>query len=201
MWEFDPKKAALLVIDMQNDFVREGAVMEVPMARQALPNMRKIVEACRKAGVPVIYTQHVLYDHFEVSPLETTYNPMLKSGGLRDGTPGVEIVEELKPEPGEIVVRKHRYDAFYNTQMETLIRNSRYPHDTDTVIIVGTVTSVCCETTARSAFSRDFKVVFVSDANGGFDEASHNATLNSIRRVFGRVMSTDEVLAHLAKES
>jgi len=199
MWEFDPNKSVLLVIDMQNDFVREGAVMEVPMARQLLPNMKRILDACRDKGVPVIFTQHVLYDHFEVSPLETTYNPRLKKEGLRDGTPGVEIVDELKPRPGEMVVRKHRYDAFHNTQLETLIRNSRYPRETDTVIITGTVTSVCCETAARSAFSRDFKVVFVSDANGGFDEESHNATLNMIRRVFGRVMSTDEVLEHLAK--
>jgi len=194
MWEFNPEKSVLLVIDMQNDFVREGAVMEVPMARELLPNMKKILEACRSKRIPVIYSQHVLYDHFEVSPLETTYNPRLKKEGMRDGSEGVEIVQELAPQPGEMVVRKHRYDAFHNTQLETLIRNSRYPEETDTVIIVGTVTNVCCETTARSAFSRDFKVVFVSDANGGFDEASHNATLTIINKVFGRVMSTDEVL-------
>jgi nicotinamidase-related amidase len=67
----------------------------------------------------------------------------------------------------------------------------------DTVIIIGTVTNVCCESTARSAFVRDFKVAFISDANGGLDKQSHEATLCTISKVFGRVMSTEELLEQL----
>jgi ureidoacrylate peracid hydrolase len=103
----------------------------------------------------------------------------------------------LRPCAGEIVIRKHRYDAFYNTRLESVLRNIRGPGVADTLIIIGTVTSICCESTARSAFMRDFKVVFVSDANGGLDQASHDATLGIIGKVFGRVMSTDEVLARI----
>ena len=199
-WEFDKSKAALLVIDMQNDFVNEGAIMEVPMAREYLPNMKRILQSCRSHNIPVIYTKHVLYDHMEISPLETAYNPKLKEVGMREGTLGVEIVDELTPLPNEFVISKHRYDGFHDTPMETIINNSRGLNGVDTVIIVGTVTNVCCESTARSAFNRDYKVVFVSDANGGLDEKSHQATLTIIEKVFGRVMSTHELINKIEGE-
>lgn len=197
-WRFDASRAALLVIDMQRDFVEEGAIMEVPMARARIPRMLAIVNACRSAGVPVVFTRHVLSDRFDISPLEATYQPRLKTAGMREGTPGAAIIAELEPEAGDSVIVKHRYDAFYNTQLDTILRNVRGPGVVDTLIIVGTVTNICCESTARSAFMRDYKVAFVSDANGGLDEASHNATLDIIGKVFGRVMSTDEVLAEIA---
>lgn len=196
-WEIDPQKAALLIVDMQNDFVGEGAVMEVPMARQFLPNMRRILDHCRGRGIPVVFTRHVLYDHMDISPLEAAYNPLLRTAGMRAGTPGVEVVDELKPLPTETVIDKHRYDAFHNTRLETVLRNARGASTIDTVIVTGTVTNVCCESTARSAFMRDFKVAFISDANGGLDEASHQATLKILGMVFARVMPTDELLASL----
>ncbi|ESZ43051.1 hypothetical protein X732_08380 [Mesorhizobium sp. L2C066B000] len=82
---------------------------------------------------------------------------------------------------------------FHNTQLETVLRNIRGAGRVDTVIIIGTVTSICCESTARSAFMREYKVAFISDANGGLDEASHNATLDIIGKVFGRVMTVAEL--------
>jgi nicotinamidase-related amidase len=196
-WTVRPGRCALLVIDMQNDFVREGGVMEVPLARQCLPNIRLLVAAARSSGIPVIFTQHVLYDTFDVSPLETALQPRLKKEGMRDGSHGAQIVEELRPRPDEFVIRKHRYDAFYNTNLETILRTAWGLNTVDTLIITGTVTSICCESTARSAFMRDFKVVFASDANGGLDEASHAATLKIISRVFGRVASTGEIMQEI----
>ena len=195
-WPFDRDRAALLVIDMQRDFVDEGAVMEVAAARHRIPAMRQVIELCRASGIPIIYTRHVLSDDFEISPLETAYQPRLKSTGMREGSSGVEIVSELAPKPGDIIIDKHRYDAFHDTRLDTVLRNIRGPGKVDTVIITGTVTSICCESTARSAFMRDYKVAFVSDANGGLDDASHNATLDIIGKVFGRVMTSGE----LAKE-
>ena len=196
-WEFKKEKAVLLVIDMQNDFVNEGAVMEVPMARKFLPNMQRLITQCRSNSVPVIFTRHILYDDYDVSPLETAYNPMLKKQGMREGTKGSEIVEELAPIDNETIIKKHRYDAFYNTNLETILRNIKGSSNVDTVIICGTVTNVCCESTARSAFMRDFKVLFVSDANGGLDEMSHEATLTILGKVFARVLDTDQLLAEL----
>lgn len=197
-WVLNREKAALLVIDMQNDFVAEGGVMEVRAAReQALPHIKRLIAACRPLSIPVFYTVHVLRDDFDVSPLETAYNPKLRTAGMRAGTPGIEVYPEIAPEPGDIVIEKHRYDAFHGTNLETLLRNIRGPHVVDTVIITGTVTNICCESTARTAFMRDFKVAFVSDACGGLDDASHQATLNIIGLAFGRVMTTDEVIAEL----
>lgn len=198
-WEFNKNKAVLLVVDMQNDFVNEGAVMEVPMARKYVPNMKRLVEECRANAVPVIYTRHVLYDDYEVSPLETAYNPKLKISGMREGSAGAEVIEELKPLDNEQVIKKHRYDAFHNTNLETIIRNIRGANVADTIIICGTVTNVCCESTARSAFMRDFKVMFVSDANGGLDEASHQATLDILGKVFARIATTDEMVTEINK--
>ncbi|WP_409304783.1 isochorismatase family protein [Peribacillus sp. SCS-155] len=198
-WEFDKNKAVLLVVDMQNDFVNEGAVMEVPMARELLPNMKRLVEHCRENDVPVIFTRHVLYDHVDISPLETAYNPLLKKSGMRNDSYGAEIVEDLRPLAHETVITKHRYDAFYNTALDTVINNIRGMNQVDTIIITGTVTNVCCESTARSAFMRDYKVAFVSDANGGLDQLSHEATLATISKVFGRVFTTEDLLEKISR--
>ncbi|WP_273842059.1 isochorismatase family protein [Rubrobacter calidifluminis] len=196
-WTVRPGSSALLVIDMQNDFVREGGVMEVPLARKCLPNIRRLVDAARDSGIPVVFTRHVLYDAFDVSPLEVALQPRLRKEGMREGSRGAQVVEELQPRPDEFVVSKHRYDAFYNTDLETILRTAWGLNAVDTLIITGTVTNICCESTARSAFMRDFKVVFASDANGGLDEPSHAATLESISRAFGRVASTREILQEI----
>ena len=88
MWQFDVNSSALLVMDMQRDIVEDGRPMEVPMARHRLPQMRELVDGARAANVPIIYTQHVLYDQFNVSPLETSQNTRLLTEGMRDGTDG-----------------------------------------------------------------------------------------------------------------
>ncbi|MFT4470402.1 isochorismatase family protein [Arthrobacter sulfonylureivorans] len=193
MWSIDAARSALLMIDMQNDFVLEGAPMEVPMARKRLPEMVTAVAACRQAGIPVIYTRHVLLDSFDVSPLETTYNQRLQTVGMRRGTNGVEVVEELKPEADDYVLDKHRYDAFHNTPLKSVLATIRGLNTVDTVIIAGTLTEVCCESTARSAYMNDYKVAFLSDATGGRSEAAQNATLDAIGTFFGRVLSTADM--------
>jgi ureidoacrylate peracid hydrolase len=134
-----------------------------------------------------------------VSPLETTYQPKLREVGMRDGTHGVEIVDELKPEPGEVVIRKHRYDAFHNTQLGTVLPALRGPHEVDTLIIMGTLTEVCCESTARSAFMRDYRVAFLADATGALSGAAQEATLRTIGMFFGRVLTSAELFAELGR--
>ena len=197
MWDFNPESSALLVVDMQRDFVEEGRPMEVPMARERLPQMRELIDAARTAGVPLIFTQHVLRDEFEISPLESSIQPHLKTHGMRWGSDGIEIVDDLDPRPEDQYVTKHRYDAFYNTNLEVLLNTVRGYRAVDTVIIAGTLTEVCCESTARSAFMRDFKVAFAADATGALSDAAQNATLDAIGRFFGRVMSNDDLLQAL----
>lgn len=201
MWNFDPLTSALIVVDMQRDFVEAGRPMEVAMAREKTPAMKELIDAARAAEVPVIFTQHVLYDNFNVSPLETSNNPRLLTEGMRAGTDGIEIIPELGATSSDQYVRKHRYDAFYNTNLEILLNCIRGYRTVDTVIIAGTLTEVCCESTARSAFMRDYKVVFANDSTGALSEPAQFATLENISKFFGRVMSNPEILNALAGEA
>ncbi|MEU3346345.1 isochorismatase family cysteine hydrolase [Streptomyces sp. NPDC006700] len=197
MWRVNPQKTALLVIDMQNDFVLEGYPMEVPMARRRIPRMQEVVAECRAAGIPVVYTQHILLDTFNVSPLESTYNTALLSAGMRKGTFGAQVVDDLKPEAEDVVVEKHRYDAFHNTHLENVLTSISGLREVDTVIIVGTLTEVCCDSTARGAYMRDFKVAFVGDATGARSEEAQAATENTIGTFFGRVLTTENLVAEI----
>ncbi|MEV0680131.1 isochorismatase family cysteine hydrolase [Actinosynnema sp. NPDC050436] len=196
-WIVDPATCALLVIDMQNDFVREGFPMAVPMARERVPVMREVIDTCRGSGIPVIYTQHILYDTFDVSPLETSYIPRLRESGMRDGSHGAEIIEELAPEPGEMVIRKHRYDAYHNTPLHSVLNTIRGLRRVDTVIIIGTLTEACCESTARSAYMHDYRVAFIEDATGALSDSAQEATLRSIRGFFGRVLPASALTEEL----
>lgn len=197
-WRIKADRCALLVIDMQNDFLKPGGVLyynDAPL--YAVPNIIRLIGDCRRLRIPVIYTKTMLNDTFGISPLEAAYQPVLFDKGLRDGTWGVEIIDELKPLPEEQIVVKHRYDAFYNTNLEVILKNIRSMGVVDTVIITGTVTNVCCESTARGAFMRDYKVAFVSDGCGAFDETAHEVSLYNISHFFGRILDTQTLLAAL----
>lgn len=196
-WTFERDRTALLVVDLQNDFVAEGAIMEVPEARRQIPRVRKLIECCRRLGVPVIYTMHVHHPSIDLCSLEVKMFPRLKNEGLREGSTGVEIYPEIKPLSGDVVIRKRRYSAFYNTELETVLRNLKGRNQIDALIICGTLTNICCESTARDAFFRDYKVVFGSDVNAALDQESHDATLRNIAQAFGRVMDSSAIIAAL----
>ncbi|GAB7386285.1 cysteine hydrolase [Bacillaceae bacterium] len=201
----DPKKTALLVIDMQNDFVRPGAPMYVPMAYEMLPNLKKLIKACREKGVTIIYTAHVhRKDRGDMGLMADFWAPINNQTALVDGTEGVEIFQEIAPQEGDLLIKKHRYSAFYNTDLEIQLRN----RGIDTLIITGTVTNMCCEATARDAQFRDYKVIFVSDATGTMDhpdlgaggmsaEQVQKATLISLSFSVAEIASTESVLNKL----
>ena len=201
MWKIDPARTALLVIDMQNDFVLEGHPMEVPEARTAIPYIQQLIATSRELGIPVIYSQHTLRDDFAASPLESTYNERLLTVGMRKGTFGVQVIDALKPAENEIVIEKYRYDAFHATNLEPVLRSIRGLNQIDTVIITGTLTEVCCESTARGAYMRDYKVAFVSDATGALTAPAQVATENVIGTFFGRVLTTEETESELRHNS
>jgi len=193
-WTIDRDKAALLVVDMQNDFVREGAILEVPEIRTHIPRIKKLVETCRELGVPTIYTKQVYRPDLKVRPLVFQMLRLLEREGLREGTEGAEICTELKPEPGDIVVKKMGFSAFYNTELESVLRNIKGRRNVDTVVICGTVTNICCESTARDAFERDYKVVFGSDVTSAWSDEFQALALKIIDYAFGRVMTCDEII-------
>lgn len=197
VWTLDPTKCALIVVDMQNDFVLEGYPMEVPNARKAIPHIQRLIAASRELDIPIFYTQHTLTEGAVNSPLEAAYNPKLFEVGMRPGTFGVQVIDDLKPQPQDTVITKYRYNAFHNTLLEPMLKTIRGLNQIDTVIITGTLTEVCCDSTARGAYMRDYKVAFVDDATGGLSEAAEQATFNAMRMFFGRVMNTDAALAEL----
>ncbi|MCZ6772928.1 MAG: cysteine hydrolase [Proteobacteria bacterium] len=189
----DAKRCALLVIDMQNSFVEEGAIFEAPKGREIIPSINRIVEKAREFGIPVIWTQS---DH---SPpggglILERYPVIKQSKELWLGDHSHQLYADMiQPVEGEHRIVKHKYDAFHDTDMNTVLKNM----GKDTVIIVGVATEVCCESTARAAFFHEYKVVLLRDATGAFNPDLQDSTCDRINALFGRVMDTDEILTIL----
>jgi len=162
----DAAKTAMIVVDMQNDFVAAGAAMETPAARAMVPRLAEALTACRDAGIRVIFTAHVhRRDGCDMGLFDDLHPPIATRDALVDGTPGVDIYPDLAPRPGEHVIKKHRYSGFFGTDLDIILREWRV----DTVIIAGTTTENCCHSTARDAMFRNYRVVFLSDATATYD--------------------------------
>lgn len=193
-----PQACALLVIDMQDEFVKPGwTPYWVPEATRQVPRIRRLIDHCRAVGVPVIYTVFSDTHHFQdrpasgaVMPNRFPELPVDQSGWFNEA----RIWHELLPLPGEIVIHKPSYGAFYDTPLETILKNLRK----DTVIICGTMTNFCCGTTARQAYERSFKVVFGSDVTSTDDITLQEPELMVLRKGFARVLSGDQIIAALA---
>lgn len=195
----DPARCALIVIDMQNAFVAEGAPFETPGARAMIPRLERLISCARQRQMPIVWTQS---DHRPPygGLMLRKFPAIAKEHVLWHGQPSFEMYPDMvQPREGPLEHRivKHKFDAFFETDLDAILRY----HRADTVIITGTATNACCESTARSAFMRDYKVVFPSDANATFDEAMHRATLVNIDLLFGRVLTTEELLAEIGARS
>jgi nicotinamidase-related amidase len=191
----DPRRCALIVIDMQNAFVAEGAVFETPGARAMLPRLECLIQFARASEIPIVWTQS---DHRPPygGLMLRKFPPIAQDRVLWLGEPSFAMYPNMvQPLEGDLECRivKHKFDAFFETELDAILRY----HHVDTVIITGTATNACCECTARSAFMRDYKVVFPSDLNATFDEAMHQATLKNIELLFGRVVSCEQLLAEM----
>ena len=201
----DPKKTAMIVVDMQNDFVAPGAVMETRAARAVVPKLTEALKICRDAEIKVIYTAHVhRRDGSDMGLFDDMHAPIAKRAALVDGTPGVDIYPELAPAPGEHVIKKHRYSGFFGTDLDIILRE----WGVDTVIISGTTTENCCHATARDAMFRNYRVVFLSDATATYDYPDrgfgtmpnaevHHATLVILADSTAHVMSVDDMKARI----
>lgn len=181
------KKTALLVIDMQNDFVEEGAIIEVKGIRKRIAKFREFIGKMREKGIIVIYTKHI-FDLVN-NPIEAKLFHSLADGGLRDNTKGTEIYNALKPLAEDVVIRKRRYDAFIGTELELMLKAKGI----ENLIITGTMTNICCESTARTAMMKDFNVMFCSDLTFTSDPVIHDNTLKNISTHFGKVMTSEEI--------
>ena len=203
----DAKKTAMIVVDMQNDFVASGAAMETPAARAVVPKLADALKICRDAGIKVIYTAHVhCRDGSDMGLFDDLHPPIANREALVDGTRGVDIYTELAPAPGEHVIKKHRYSGFFGTDLDIILSE----WGVDTVIISGTTTENCCHATARDAMFRNYRVVFLSDATATYNYPDrgfgtlpaaeiHHATLVILAASTAHVMSVKDMSARISR--
>ncbi|RST74155.1 cysteine hydrolase [Siminovitchia acidinfaciens] len=164
--QINPEKTALLVVDMQNDFVAAGAPLGTAMGQEMLPRLKQVLEFSRSKGISVIYTAHVhRRDGSDAGLFGEIYPPIAEGACLIDGTPGAEIYPEVAPLENEPVIKKHRYSAFFGTDLDIILRGKGI----ETVVIVGLTTEDCCFAAARDAMYRGYKVAFLSDVTGTYD--------------------------------
>lgn len=186
-----PKRSCLLVVDMQNYFLDRKSPTFTPGGLAVLPNVQRLIKGFRQKGLPVIYTAH----QHKSSQMDGGILGWWWEGMIMEGTKDAQIHPHLTPLPQEKVVSKHRYSAFYNTDLEIVLRCLNISD----LIITGVMTNLCCESTARDAYFRDYRVFFVMDATGTVDEELHLATLKNLAFGFAYVADTEEILRLLPK--
>ncbi len=168
----DPTKTALVVVDMQNDFVKEGGTLVVPDAEATIPKIQGLLALARGSGMKVVFTQDT---HAEGDPEWEIWPEH-----VREGSWGWEIVEDLAPREDELVIGKVRYDAFYGTHLDHYLR----VWGVDTLVICGTVANICVHYTAASAALRWFEVVIPRDATSALDPFDLEASLRQTSFLF-----------------
>ncbi|QRP45635.1 cysteine hydrolase family protein [Amycolatopsis sp. FDAARGOS 1241] len=191
--KLDPAKAAVLVVDVQNDYCHpDGACArrgnDVSAAKEMLPRLRGLLTGARAHGVPVIFIRTAHEKATDSAALT------VRSGGrsgvvCRAGTWGAEFFE-VAPLPDETVVTKHRYSAFLNTRLDSVLRTAR----AETLVMAGVSTNVCVESTARHGYMLDYHIAFVGDCCAAFSQAEHEAALTNIDGYFGSVMPAEQLL-------
>jgi ureidoacrylate peracid hydrolase len=200
----DPARTAHVIIDLQNGFMEPGAPVEVPTAREIVPNVNAISGAVRAAGGTNIFVRFTTpvgaLDDW--SSFYARFPQQARRAHQEAFAPGAhywELWPELDAHPGEMRVDKTRFAAFIpgTCALHEILR----AHQIDTLIVTGTLTNCCCESTARDAMQLNYKVIFVSDANAALTDAEHNATLNNMCALFCDVMSTNEVVGALQRSA
>jgi ureidoacrylate peracid hydrolase len=191
----DPRYAALIVVDVQNDFVSaEGSAAkrgdDVGAAVAMVPNLTRLIEAARRVGLTIIYIR-TTHSEWTDTP-SWIYRTSQKSGlnTCREGSWGAEFYDGISPLPSERVVTKHRYSAFINTDLNTVLK----ARGIQSVLVCGVATNVCVETTARDGYMYDYYVTMIDDCSAAYDARLHMGTLENIRRHFGLVASSHEII-------
>ena len=182
-------KAALLVIDMQKFFLNPKSPTFTCGGLAILPNVKLLIETFRKANRPVIYTCHVHHpDRIDAGIMGWWWEGMCV-----EGSPESEVHEDIAPLSHEKVIFKHRYSSFYNTDLETILRCM----EIEDLVISGIMTNMCCESTARDAYYRDYRIFFLADGTGSINEEMHTASLLNLAFGFAYITTTESVLQQI----
>ncbi len=182
-------KSALLVIDMQDFFLDPNSPTFICGGLAILRKMEKLIHIFRTANRPVIYTCHVHHPQ----KLDAGIMGWWWKGMCIEGTEDSKIHKRLSPRTNEKIIYKHRYSSFYNTDLETVLRCMKIQD----LVISGIMTNMCCESTARDAYYRDYKTFFLADATGSINEQMHLATLLNLAFGFSYITTTKDIIKQL----
>ncbi len=212
-WQWPPafsmvaNKSALIVIDMQNGFVEEGASLEVPMARAQVPLIRELVDYCRERDIPVIFTEFCV-DPVNKNPRRALYWKLAGERGLNLNEPKRDFwsdthecktVSDLAPEPKDFVIKKTGYDCFADTELEDILQSRGITQ----LMLAGTVVNWCVDSTVRTAYHRQYDVTVIADGVSAFDHAGLTGEdwckveLDLFAEGFGRVMKAKQAMEEL----
>ncbi len=200
--DLDPARTALVVVDMQNAFMDPEVGHAVcDDAREIVPDINRLAGALRAAGGAVFWVKNThdercLTEWSTMHAMSTPAQRAKRSAAMSEGTKGHELWPTLDVQPEDEIVRKYRYSAFLPgaSDLPDRLRARGF----DTVLITGTVTNVCCESSARDAMMTNFRTVMISDGNAANTPEEHNATLIAFWLTFGDVMDTDMAIDCLA---
>jgi ureidoacrylate peracid hydrolase len=206
--DLDPAKTALVVVDMQNAFMLPGVAHALcPMAEKIVPNINRLAGAVRDTGGTVVwikttFTEAALKDWSTYFEMITPERVAKRIEALTAASLGHQLWKTLDVRSQDLVVEKNRFSAFIQGSSD--LARVLDERGLDTVIVTGTVTNVCCESTARDAMMLNFKTVMVTDGNAAATDEDHNASLAAFYLTFGDIMSTDMLigcLRHNARHS
>lgn len=185
----DPTRTALLIIDMQNDFVLPDAELSTPRAMDLIPTIAGFADACRERGFPVIYTREMHRPGLEDFGIEGCFEPP----HCLEGTDGANIVAGLEPRAEDFVISaKRRYDAFFGTELEVLLRGLRI----DNLIFAGVCTDICILSSVLTARNMDYRCFVLRDAVDATSPQRQEAALMCMSHVFAYVGDTAEAAEH-----
>jgi biuret amidohydrolase len=204
-------RTALLVVDMQHGFLDPGASLEVPKGRAVIPRLCRLLATCRASGVPAIFTQFVYasavpclrgdpfgLEHLPARPGAATGFGRPSSNCLigpqaGQGAESADIVPQLAPRPGELIIAGHAYDKFLGTPLDLALRSRGLTH----LLVTGVTTDVCVNCTVLSAANRNYRVTVVTDGVATLEEDLQEACFRIWRRKFARLRTTDQVIREL----
>ena len=203
--DLDPTKTALIVVDLQNGFMMEGVAHSLcKTAVEIVPNVNRIASGLRKTGGLVVwikntFTQESLASWSVMHSMCTKERLEKRIAAMTEGSKGHALWAALDVQEEDLIIQKTRFSAFIqgSSDLETALKL----RGIDTVVVTGTVTNTCCESTARDAMMRNFKTIMVSDANAAEGDEEHNASLIAFYLTFGDVFSTEELVACLEKNA
>jgi len=214
--EVDFTKSAIVVVDMQNAFASKGGMLDIARvditdAPRVIRVIRSVIDAARENGVAVVYLRMAykpdLSDsggpnspnfHKELAMTLICSRPELKGKVLTEGTWDAEIVDDLAPQPGDLVITKTRYSGFAGTPLDSQLRMRGIQY----LLFAGIATNVCVESTLRDAYFHDYWPILLRDgAMPAGSAAAHEATLFNVESFFGWTMTSQELLSHLRQKA